>query len=304
MRTNYIKTLALLPILLLPACDKDENVDNMAIESVASMDVLTATFAGDEDGNQLRTTLQENDGSYKNIWLRGDEFVLTDGNVVATYSNAEQDNLSVFDRTSDQQPSLQGPYLLYYPASGYRSFADDLSSFRVEIPRYQEYDESLTLANGSYPMICRAKNNKNFSFYNLGCMIRLNVSAPTGEAMVKFITITAENAHLSGMATASISEDNVPSLKLDELGDDRPKSVTLVCNEGVPVGTADKMFYMALPYGTYQNLRFEVETVNGSRYSSTISKVTFSRSKFRSLNNFKVRILSVGELGIEGEFAD
>ena len=207
---------------------------------------------------ETRTVLAQDGEVYHVNWQMGDQIMVTDGVLMATYKAGEGGSPASYFSFVKGDTLTAGPYTAYYPADVQKGIAG-----------VQEY------GNVTVPMMAQSAD-ENLSFKNLGSLLKLNVKTGESGVAVKYLIISADEP----MAGAFTVVDNAAVVT-------EGTGVTISCGEGVAIGTTEVPFFAAVAPGTYNNLTVKMVAADGRSQTLKIkagNAVTAVRSQYHEIN--------------------
>ena len=213
------------------------------------------TFNAGFDNGNAKTEINGLDMS----WNKGDA-VMINGKTFTADQSGRNTTLS-----GEKVYQEGGLYKAYFPASMY-------DNGTLTLPATQTYNGKNL--SGVNPMYAQSEST-NLTFSNLCAMVKLQL---TGSKTVKEIRVSADQP-LSGEFEIAESGSNYKAVMKSQTGN---AGVTLNCGDGVDLSTSN-VFYVALPEGTYTNLKFFVVTTDNMCTSIDIAEASFEANVFREL---------------------
>ena len=275
------KVLFAAVALLFAACTTDTTKD-IAIEAP---EILTASFEED-------TRIQLMNG--KTVWNTGDlvsVFYKSDANDCYKFTGTTGDRTSTLQRVTKGEESRRGDnVVVVYPYN--QDYLISLSAGTIEahLPAEQTYVNN-SFGIGSSPMV-GVSDYKQFVLKNVcgwlkvqftghGEVVdRITLRGNNGEQVAGDIMIVAEDASTI-LASAGVGLDDdlqVGGTLLDE--DSIITEVSLVCPDGVTLGSEPTSFYIALPPQTFsKGLTVTLHSdKSGTMKQTTDKSITISRN--------------------------
>ena len=244
MRRNMIMLLA-AALLVVTGCKKDDK----------TTEGEKMTFSAGFDNGSAKTEIDGLDMS----WNEGDA-VMINGKTFTADKSGSTTTLS-----GEKTYQEGGLYKAYFPASMY-------DNGTLTLPATQTYNGSNL--SGVNPMYAQSATT-DLTFSNLCAMVKLTL---TGNATVKEIRVTADKP-LSGEFEIAESGSNYKAVMKGQTGN---AGVVLNCGDGVDLSASD-VFYVALPEGTYTNLKFYVVTTDNKGASIEIASATLRANELSEL---------------------
>ena len=228
-------------LMIVTGCKKDNNNANGE----------KMTFSADFDNGSAKTEI---DGLNMS-WNKGDA-VMINGKVFTADQAGASTTLS-----GDQVSQQGGLYKAYYPADIYNDGT-------LTLPATQTYNgKNLSGVNPMYTQ----SGSTSLTFSNLCAIVKLQLT--DSDKTVKEIRVTADKP-LSGEFEIAEGDAGYKAVMKSQTSN---AGVTLNCGAGVNLST-DKVFYVALPEGTY-NLRFLALTTDNKAASIEIANATLQANK-------------------------
>ncbi len=282
-KIHYLSSALFLAGLSLFSCSKEmaedekESTDNNRV----FLKSIFATLEGQEK-NTLRTKLVQDGETFKLSWNIGDKIVVGDGQHSAYYQNSSSDS-SKFEFVSGEALNPEKGLMAFYPSTAETSQNHTQIFFDFTADSIQPYTDKGLLAENVYPMLATVDEEGKAKFMNLFSVLRINVKPANSseDYAVKSITLRrASGADLSGNFTctfSTIADKTVPTIVSTSSANN---SVTLLCKDPVKIGSG-KIFYIAVPYGSYTGLQVQVNLSNNYSYiDSPRPSKFFERSKY------------------------
>lgn len=151
----------------------------------------------------------------------------------------------------------------------------------VPIPEVQNYSAG-SFGSGAFPMVAVSSNkaDNNLAFKNLFGLINIKLKSPNWYYSVKDIVLKGNNnERLSGDALVRCSYSGTPEVSFVEGSSNG--HVKLDCGDGVELvpGAEEKEFWIALPYGKYENgLTVTVNFNSGESWTKSTKAIEIKRS--------------------------
>ena len=244
MKRNMIMLLA-AALFVVAGCKKDDK----------TTEGEKMTFNAGFDNGNAKTEINGLDMS----WNKGDAVMINGKTFTADQSGR---NTTLSGERTFQEGGL---YKAYFPASMY-------DNGTLTLPATQTYNGKNL--SGVNPMYAQSEST-NLTFSNLCAMVKLQL---TGSKTVKEIRVSADQP-LSGEFEIAESGSNYKAVLKSKTGN---AGVTLSCGTGVNL-SENNVFYVALPEGTYTNLKFFVETADNMCTSIDIPEASFEANVLREL---------------------
>lgn len=224
---------------------------------------LTINAVAGSLGNDAAETKAHGEYRYDVVWDASDRIAVTDGAQSSEFVLTEGvgETTGTFEQPESDTKVYSGDVTAYYPASVLQADGSLV------------WPESLTWSGKltGVPMIASSTvdgSEAEFNFRNLGSVLQLVLTSTDGEKILKSITISADNAGMSGPFTIS---DGVAT------GFEPGRTFTLDCT-GLIIDATAKMVYIPIPSATYKNMKLRFETSNGFVCTMASSEITFNRS--------------------------
>ena len=267
-------------VALFAACTTDTTKD-IAVEIP---ETLTVSFEGD-------TRIQLMNG--KTVWNTGDlvsVFYKSDANDCYKFTGTTGDRTSELVRTAKGEKSRSGDHIItVYPYS--KDYIISLSDGTIEahLPAEQTYiDKSFGI--GSSPMVSMSEYKQvvlknvcgwlKMQFTGNGEVVnKITLSGNNGEQVAGDIMIVAEDAStILASAGMDIDDTEVGGTLVGE--DSILTEVSLVCPDGVTLGSEPTSFYIALPPQTFsKGLTVTLHSdKSGTMKQTTDKSITISRN--------------------------
>lgn len=218
MKKNLVMLLA-AALFVVTGCKKDDN------------NAKKMTFTSDFGGG-AKTEI--NDHSMK--WTTGDDIIV---NSETFACEVKEEGV----RAEFTGKVVQSPYNAYYPTSIWNEGTPTL-------PSTQYYAEN-NLSRVS-PMYANSETT-SLDFHNICALVKLNLK---GTGTVKTITASADQSLCGEFTIQENGTDGYYAAIIPTR--DGAATVTLNCGDGVALTADAKAFYIALPQGEYDNLKFTV----------------------------------------------
>ena len=258
MKKLYIISSIVLAFALI-SCQKDEVLSETQTEKEKPVaeNCIYAELP-DNSGVATKTHLEPDGvGKYQVVWDEGDMIAVRGQEGTATYRlvDGAGTRAGKFEYYSGVT-RLTGPYTAYSPSTMCESDG------RIVWPAIQTYISTGMIAGAPMQASKEAGESLNepFKFKNMGGIIRFTLKR-------------AEGASAQSVKSLSVSTAD-------------GAVYTLSCKNAidVPEGANGVEFYMALPVGKYENLRFEFATTGNSRLTLTAKKaISIVRSEISSV---------------------
>ena len=241
---------------------------SMTLLLAAALFVVTGCKKDDKNLNGEKMTFSagfDNGGAKTEInglamsWNQGDA-VMINGKTFTADQSGRNTTLS-----GEKVYQEGGLYKAYFPASMY-------DNGTLTLPATQTYNGKNL--SGVNPMYAQSENT-NLTFSNLCAMVKLQL---TGSKTVKEIRVSADQP-MSGEFEIAEDGSNYKAVMKSQTG--KP-GVTLNCGTGVNL-SENNVFYVALPEGTYTNLKFFVVTTDNMCTSIEVGNATFEANVLREL---------------------
>ena len=267
-------------VALFAACTTDTTKDI----DVEIPETLTVSFEGD-------TRIQLMNG--KTVWNTGDlvsVFYKSDANDCYKFTGTTGDRTSELVRTANGKKSRSGDHIItVYPYS--KDYIISLSDGTIEahLPAEQTYiDKSFGI--GSSPMVSMSEYKQvvlknvcgwlKMQFTGNGEVVnKITLSGNNGEQVAGDIMIVAEDAStILASAGMDIDDTEVGGTLVGE--DSILTEVSLVCPDGVTLGSEPTSFYIALPPQTFsKGLTVTLHSdKSGTMKQTTDKSITISRN--------------------------
>ena len=123
---------------------------------------------------ETRTALAQDGEAYHVNWQMGDQILVTDGTLRATYEAGESGSPASYFSFVKGDTLTAGPYTAYYPLSAEKALAG-----------VQEYGKVLA------PMMAQSED-ENLTFKNLASLLKLNVKTSVAGVSVKYLILKAD----------------------------------------------------------------------------------------------------------------
>ena len=287
MKRNILKAAcAAIAIIAIVSCEDRIVVPEVTSEPVGKAGIVfTATT---ETAAATKTALSENGGNFDVVWRNGDQITIVDGEShVGKYTTTSTTTTADFTYIPESgAEATASPYKAWYPASLYNGGTPTL-------PATQNYvEENISGA----PMYAESSTT-TLNFKNLTGIIRLNITTSESK-IVRRITLTADQP-LSGPIANVASLNSETPVAATVSG---TAGVTLECGAGVAINGTAKPFHIAVPAGTFTNLKITVETTDGQIQTRTSnSGITVARSAITNITlGFNNMVATTGSADIIG----
>ena len=226
MRKTMFMLLA-AALLVVTGCKKDDK----------TTEGEKMTFSAGFDNGGAKTEI--NDVTLAMSWTK-DDAVMINGKTFTADKGGASTTLS-----GEKTYQEGGLYKAYFPASIW-------DNGTLTLPATQTYNG--TNLSGVNPMYAQSENT-SLTFSNLCSMVKLQL---TGTKTVTEIRVSADQP-LSGEFEVAESGSGYKAVLKSKTGN---AGVTLSCGTGVSL-SENNVFYVALPEGTYTNLKFKVVASDG-----------------------------------------
>ncbi len=261
---NNIKYIAfaMAAALSAVACTKEIIDEQPTGSQMPEGEKLTINaISGELDGTATDTKAVGVYG-YQVLWEDNDRIAVTDGTHRGKFELIEgaRTTAGKFSQAEDDDQTYGNDVTGFYPAS---LLQEDGS---LAWPYIQKWSEAIT----GMPMTASAsleEEEATFNFKSLGGVLQLVLTTPSGYTKMKTITISAENAGLSGKFTVT---DGAATGLPDG------SSVTLDCY-GLALGPAAKTVYIGIPANDYTNVQLRFVTEDNRSMTLTSSELSIKR---------------------------
>jgi len=245
MKTYRYKIIAVsAAVLSLVSCQKDIQTSQLPSGSFeTSGPVFHATL---ENTDVTKTAITKETDGYKVSWESSDT-ISVNGVLYKASPDASDPSYATFAKVSPEDPDPVAPYTAFYPASIYDGSASTL-------PARQVYVSEGSVA-GVLPMYAAHSDSMSFHFKNLCGLMKFTLK---GTEKLRSIMICDAGKALSGSFTV-----NDEGAAVSEAGS--AAGVTLDCGpSGVQLTTSGKIFYVAVPAGSYSALNIAFCVADGT----------------------------------------
>lgn len=233
-------------LLVVTGCKKDDK----------TTEGEKMTFSAGFDNGSAKTEINGLDMS----WNKGDAVMINGKTFTADQSGR---NTTLSGEKTYQEGGL---YKAYFPASMY-------DNGTLTLPATQTYNGKNL--SGVNPMYAQSEST-SLTFSNLCALVKIQLNG--SDKTVTEIRVNADQP-LSG--EFEIAEDG-SNFKAVMKGQTGKPGVTLNCGTGVDL-SENNIFYVALPEGTYTNLKFFVVTTDNMCTSIDIAEASFEANVLREL---------------------
>lgn len=257
---------------LLAGCAKDNNLKAPKGDDPV---IFTATIA------QTRTALSIEGTAGKLVWEEGDEITINGVAYVATPDTENPAKATFSPKGTDEAEPISGMYYAVYNCTY------NAEMFYGTLPANQTYAAN-SLA-GVAPMYAESEDTE-LAFRNICSLLEVTLK---GDAEISAISVSSSNLPMSG--TFIFSDEGQTAMAISEEND----IVTLAC-DGTQLTADGVSFYIAVPAGTYQNLKIKAVTTDGKAWSITAPNAAeIAVNKIYPLNFTPV---FAADILLEGEF--
>ncbi len=280
-----------IAMLAASACVKEPLAVETTEESSqeAPVDAILTSFTATAEGAVTKTDLYGNDAEgYAVRWREWDAIHVTDaaGNTGTYRALAGGEITTSFTiKGSSNVNTSRPPFIAYYP--------ETIREAARIWPSEQDYmDDGVVPLLKTVPMrglaesIVRDEENvfnitTDFTFKNLGGLIRLNLKSTTPGTTVGKIILSADEG-MSG--PFNIAADGLTAEIESGTGDVTLYVVNVSHGFAVSLSSEPKPFYIAVPAGTYNNLKVTVVQDNMSAQTKTAKvPIVVERSKITDI---------------------
>ena len=253
MKKTIISVAVIAVAIFAASCQKENPQENNASEGSAS--VFTATI---ETVTGTKTTVERIEGTpatYKTYWESTDQISINGVTYTAT-PDVTDATKATFAKDPDTQTDPTGTFNAYFPANLYNNGTPTLPA-----------NVSETWADGKYNMPMYATSTTaSLSFTNLCGVLKITVTnySLSSVTSVKSITVSSTNKAVSG--AFNVDDNNAAVLTA---ASNTANTVTVTYTEAVTTDDTDKVFYVAIPAQTYQNLSIAVSDGTNTEVMTT-----------------------------------
>ena len=280
-----MKQLLTLLALVLCSCAETFVGEEATRPNNENLPDLTAAFAEEDN---TRTYIEE--GKYLR-WNEDDRLTIFYGNTLNRqykFNGATGDNSGTFSLVPDGMLGTGNAFDHIYALYPYNADAriTDEGVISLTLPAVQNYAEN-SFGRGANTMIAVTENLEDtfLAFKNACGYLKLKLYNAEG-ATIKSIEVKGNSGErLAGAATATIVFSEAPVLAM---ADDATTSVTLVCGEGVALGTTAETateFWVVLPATTFaEGLTITATDTEGGVFEkSTTNEVIIERNAIQPM---------------------
>lgn len=242
MRTKLF--FGIVSMALLNSCELIQDVE-IPIDGETSDITFSASIENETSTKTALSDKANNYGYYSLYWTMGDVISISDGKNISMFTT-ESNGTSSGEFTSQKgKIDSDAPvYTAFYPSS--------ITVNRKILPAEQNYVRGNV---ENFPMYAKS-NTRNLKFKNLCGIIRLSLkSEKTGDIQVSSISLSADNAGLSGCFTIGSKNEAIVD------GND---GVVLICKNIVSLySSLYTDFNIIVPAGDYNPLRIKICDADG-----------------------------------------
>lgn len=236
-KINYIAMASLAAAITVVSCSKEE------MQSHSKGTVLKANIEQTADTKTNMSEATEGATNISVVWTAGDKLSVLSG---ASYGTNNEFTLNSGDEGksigSFTGPTISGEIIAVYPYSSDVAYSTD--KVTLNIPQTQAYTNA-SFAQNSVPMVAKGTVGTQLAFKYLFSAIAFKVNG-SGKNVTK-VTVTATTPLWGPAEITDI--DTAPAISMTGT-DSKYNSVELNCATAQDI-SSDKVFYIAVPVGTY-----------------------------------------------------
>ncbi|MBQ7342513.1 MAG: hypothetical protein IJW42_04575 [Alistipes sp.] len=282
----YLVSMLVAAIVAVGCTEDITTTEEVRPEEGPAKELMTVTASLEVDepaeveGEESRTTLEDNGNGGKVVWSEGDTIgvISADGQISAWEATAIAGSVAEFNVPVDTKYA-------FYPYSAKSTYSTETGLLSHTLVTTVTQDGTKQVFDDEQNVMCAHLSNKVLDFKNLCGYVEIKLK---GSQKVKHVALR-NNSHnkeesLSGLGTIDFSDAENPTFTAGTNHGTTFAMAYASCPD-VQLSTSEATsFYVMVPPRTYENMSICVQTDKGSFQISSKNAIQVNRSKIRPLS--------------------